>query len=195
MKKTLFLLCVAAVSVFSSCDVARQAQGAYNMVNCKYEYNSIDNFSIAGMNLSNGISLLQAPQILSLLSGNVTSLPVGFNLNLDVTNPNKTEALLNGLDYILTIDDIDFTRGSVERQLSIAPGATDVLPLAMAFDVATLLKGESRDAVTGVIKNIVGLGGSQPSKVTLQIRPSFMVAGYKVTSPVYIPVGFEFGGK
>lgn len=178
----------------SSCDVARQAQGAYNMVNCKYEYRSLGNLAVAGVNVSNGISLLDAPKIVNALTGDMSSVPLGFTVNLGVTNPNASEAILNGLDYILSIDGIDFTSGVVENQLSIPAGGTGTLPLAMNFDVASMLKDDSRNAVSNILKNFVGLG-SEASNVTLNIRPSFNVAGYKVTSPVYIPVSFRFGGK
>lgn len=185
---------VAALVAVTSCDVARQAQGAYNMVNCKYEYSSLGNLSVAGINVSKGISLLDAPKIINVLSGNVSSVPLGFTVNLDVDNPNASEALLNGMDYILSIDGIQFTTGSLDSQLSIPAGGKGKLPLAMGFDIATMLKGETHDAVANVVKNFVGLGSEQ-TNVSLQIRPSFMVAGYKVTSPVYIPIPFSFGGK
>ncbi len=194
MKAIKLFICVFAAISITSCDVAKQAQGAYNMVNCKYDYQSMGNFSVAGINVSKGITLLDAPKVVSLLTGNLASVPVGMTVNLGVNNPNQTEAMLNGMDYILSIDGIDFTSGALEQQLSVPAGATGTLPLAMNFDIATLLKGETRDAVASVVKNLVGIG-SDASKVTLNIRPSFMVAGYKVTSPVYIPVNFSFGGK
>jgi LEA14-like dessication related protein len=194
MKKLFKLIfAVIALAMVTSCDLARQAQGAYNMVNCKYDFQSLTNLSVAGINPSN-MSLMDAPKIIGLLSGSATSIPVACTVNLGVQNPNSTEASFNGLEYVLAIDGIDFTAGSVSQQLSVMPGQTGTLPLTMAFDVATLLKGESREAVAGIVKNLIGMGGD-PSKVTLNIRPSFDVSGYKVTSPVMIPVSFSFGGK
>ncbi len=196
------VLAVTAATTFTtSCDILKQAQGTYNMVNCNYDFRSMTGISVAGINVSQGLSLMDAPRILNLLSGNTASIPVACTVNLDVNNPNATDAILNGMDYVLAIDGIDFTSGSVSQQLAVAPGATGSLPLAMAFDVATLLKGESRDAVMGVVRNLVGMSGlaavgsSEPSKVTLNIRPSFNVAGHKVSSPVFIPVSFSFGGR
>lgn len=189
-----FSLVIAVLTAITSCDVARQAQGAYNMVNCKYSYQSMSNLSVAGINPAN-MSLADAPRILSLLTGDITSIPVGFTVNLGVQNPNATEALLNGLEYVLAIDGIDFTAGSLDRQLSVPAGGTGTLPLAMAFDMATLLKGDTQNAALNAVKNLIGMGNGTASNVTLNIRPSFDVAGYKVTSPVYIPVSFSFGGK
>lgn len=189
----LFYISLLAAAMVS-CDVARQAQGAYNMVNCKYEYKSLSDLSIAGINVSKGLSLLDAPKIIGLLSGGTSSVPLGFTVNLAVENPNQSEAMLNGMDYILSIDGVQFTTGSLERQLSIPAGGTGTLPLALGFDIAAMLKGETHDAVANIVKNFIGIG-SDPTKVALQIHPSFMVGGYKVVSPVYVPIGFSFGGK
>ncbi len=195
------LLTISVMSATTSCDVLKQVASTYNMVNCKYDFRSLTGVSVAGINVSQGLSLLDAPKIMNLLSGNTASIPIGCTVNLAVQNPNATEAVLGGMDYVLAIDGVDFTTGSVSQQLSIAPGGEGTLPLAMTFDVATLLKGESRDAVMGVVRNLAGLSGldavksDRPSKVTLNIRPSFNVAGRRVTSPVFIPVNFSFGGK
>jgi LEA14-like dessication related protein len=141
------------------------------------------------------MTLLDAHKILGLLTGSATSIPVGFTLNLDVKNPNATEAMLNGMEYVLAIDGIDFTTGALQQQLSVPAGTTGTLPLTMAFDVASLLKGETQNAVVNAIKNLIGMGSGEPSNVSLNIRPSFDVAGYQVVSPVFIPISFNFGGK
>lgn len=224
----LVLLAALTVVGLTTCDVLKQAQGTYNMVNCKYDFRSLTGVTIAGIDLSKGVSAADAPKILALVSslggGNSSStgilgalgsilgggssasnaapgsIPIGCVVNLNVQNPNTTEALLNGMEYTLAIDGVNFTSGSVAQQLNVAPGATGVLPLAMSFDAATLLKGESRNAVIGVIRNIAGLGvgsltNDTASKVALDIRPSFNIAGATVKSPIAIPVNFSFGGK
>ena len=178
-----------------SCDVAQQVGNAYNMVNCKYSYNSVSNLSLDGINLSNGVSLTSVAKITSLLSGTGTSsIPLRFTLNLDVNNPNQTLAAMNGLQYILSVDGVEFTTGSLSQALNIPAGSTQQLPLSIGFDLATLLTGDSRDAAVNIAKNFIG-AGDRESKVTLQIRPTFLVNNYPVTSPVYIPVSFSFGGK
>jgi hypothetical protein len=191
----------AAMASVTSCDVVRQITGTYNMVNCKYEYRSLEGVAVAGIDLSQGLSLMDAPRILGLLAaGGGQSLPVALTVNLDVRNPGATEALMNGMEWSLSIDGVHFTSGALARRLAVAPGGSGVLPLAMTFDVAGLLRGESRNAVVGVVRNLAGLGGlgggaSEPSRVTLSLRPSFDVGGRAVASPVAIPVNFSFGGR
>lgn len=191
--KHLFAGVLALVS-FASCDVAQQVGSAYNMVNCNYSYNSISNLSLAGMDFSKGINLVNGAQAAAALSGNTSSLPLQFTLNLNVNNPNTTAAALNGMHYILSIDNVEFTTGSLSQSLNIGAGQTQVLPLTIGVDLAKLMSGDSKDAVTNIAKNFLGIGGRK-SNVSLQLRPTFMVGNYPVTSPVYIPLSFSFGGN
>jgi LEA14-like dessication related protein len=194
MKVKLVVLAVTMFSVLSGCNVAKDLGGAYNMVQCKYDFNSVSNFRLAGMDLSKGISAVNILQLTSLLTGNMSSIPVNFTLNLDVSNQNQSAALLHGLQYILSIDNIEFTTCMLNQSMNIPGGSKQVLPVALGFDIATLLKGESKDTVVNIIKNITGAGNKQ-SNINLQIKPTFMIGGYPVVSPVYIPVNFALGGK
>lgn len=193
--KTRLLAILLTTVLFLGCDVAKQqASGMYNLVKCDYSYNSISNLSISGINASNGLSLLNIPKVTSMLTGNASSIPLDFTLNLNVKNPNQGNAFLNGMDYIISIDDVQFTTGSVNQALNIAGGQTQILPLNIGVDLATLMKGESKSAVTEIVKNFLGIGSKQ-SKVSVQLRPTFKVGESKITSPIAIPVSFSFGGK
>ena len=183
------------VFLLTSCDIAKQqVSGIYNMVNCKYSYNSISNLSVAGINTSNGLSLTSIAKVTALLSGQAQSIPMDFTLNLDVKNPNSSAALMSGMDYIISIDDIQFTTGRVNQSLNIAAGQTQKLPITIGLDLATLMKSNSQSSIMEIAKNFMGIG-SQKSNVSVQLRPTFNVGQSKVTSPVYIPVNFSFGGK
>ena len=193
MKKWIFVALVCAFSA-SSCDVVRQVGSSFNMVNCKYEFHSITGMSLAGINVSEGLSLTNIARATSLLAGNASSIPLNMTINLDVTNPNASAALLSGMQYILSIDGIEFTTGSLAKQFNVPAGATNVLPLAIGFDIATLMAGDTRDAVSSAVMNLIGIG-DRKSSVSLRIRPSFLVNNLTVTSPVFIPVEFSFGGR
>lgn len=192
-KKILTLLLVA--TTFIGCDTIQQGlSSTYNLINCEYNYKSVTNLSVSGMNLSNGLSLTSIPKITSILNGSASSIPLNFTLNLDIKNPNESAAMLNGLQYIISIDDIQFTTGAVNQTLNIASGQTQTLPLAIGVDLATLMKNNSKEAVTEIAKNFLGIG-SKKSNVTLQLKPTFKIGNTPITSPVYIPVSFSFGGK
>lgn len=102
--------------------------------------------------------------------------------------------MFNGLQYIISIDDIQFTTGVVNQALNIASGQTQTLPLSIGVDLASLMKNNSKDAVVNIAKNLIGIG-SKKSNVNVQLKPTFMIGSVPVTSPVYIPVNFSFGGN
>ena len=163
------------------------------MTQCKYAYSSLSNLTLSNVNLSNPNVLTLLPAVTAILSGNASSIPMGFTVNLDVTNPNKSEAILNGLEYVLKIDGVQFSTGSMSKSLNIAAGGTQSMPLSLSFDIASLLKSDSKNAVQNVVKNFVGLG-SDKSQVSLSIKPTIKVAGRNVT-PSSIPIEFSFGGS
>jgi LEA14-like dessication related protein len=195
MKIKHLILVFTVFFTFAGCDVAKQIGGAYNLTQCKFNYNSITNLFLSGTDLSKGLTAANILQLTSLLTGNVpSSLPLDFTLNLNVSNPNQSAASLSGLQYVLTIDDVQFTTGSIDQAFNVSAGETQVLPLRIGLDLVSLLKGESKDAILTVIKNFVGIG-SRKSNVSFQLKPTFDIGGYPLTSPSYIPVSFSFGGK
>ncbi|MDR1504311.1 MAG: hypothetical protein LBT43_17825 [Prevotella sp.] len=194
MKKRILAL-LLVVTTLVGCDSVQQGlRSTYNLINCEYSYKSITGLTISGMNLSNGLSVTSIPKVTSILSGTATSIPLNFTLNVNVKNPNESAALLHGLQYIVSVDDIEFTTGSINQTLNIASGQTQTLPLTIGVDLATLMKNNSKDAVTEIAKNFLGIG-SKKSNVSLQLKPTFMIGNTPVASPMYIPVNFSFGGN
>jgi hypothetical protein len=56
------------------------------------------------------------------------------------------------------------------------------------------MKNNSKNAVVDIAKNFIGIG-TKKSNVSVQLKPTFMIGSVPVTSPVYIPVNFSFGGN
>ena len=193
MKRFRFAAFCAALLAFTACDVVKQAEGLYNMTQCEYEYDSVTDLSLAGVNLSGELTPLQIARLLGVLGGGASELPMGFDLNLGISNPNSSAAPIGAMDYILEIDGIRFTSGSVSEGIRVDAQDSGVFPIRMDFDIAGLLTGDSSAAALNAVKNFVGIG-TEPSQVTLQIKPSVNIGGYTIPVPVYIPVSFSFGG-
>ena len=184
-------LVLSVLVAFSGCSILKEA---YNVTQCKYEYNSVSNLRLSGIDLSNGVNLLTGvPALLAILTGNAASIPLDFTVNLDVTNPNQSAALFSALQYVLKIDDVQFAAGSMPQTLNVAAGGKQVLPMRFSIDLASLMKSNSKTAVQNIAKNFIGIG-SEKSKVSLDIKPSFTSAGRSIPSPAYIPISFSFGG-
>ena len=195
MKKIFYSILFSVMLMLSGCNALQSGlSNAYNLVNCDYKYRSISNPVISDINVSNGLTPLMIPKVLSILSGNASSIPFTFTLNMDVNNPNSGAAAFQSLLYIITIDDVRFTTGNFNQPFHVGAGETKVLPVDIGVDIAELMKNNSRSAIENIVKNFLGLSDTA-SKVTVQLKPSFKVGEQTFTSPVYIPVNFTFGGK
>lgn len=186
---TIFLLC--------GCDVFNQIGGAYNLSQCKYDYKSIDNIEIAGVNLGKGksLSIANLATLSTILAGNnLQTIPFTMMLNLDVKNPNEVAAFLNGLDYMIELDDMEFANGKLDVPLRIEPGKSAVLPLAIGIDLKSIMNRYSKDKVTPEVSKFIGISPGQ-TKVTVKLWPKVLIGNTPIKSPTYIPVTFLFGGK
>lgn len=195
MKKIITGVLFSVMLALSGCTSLQSSlSNAYNLANCDYKYNSISDLTISDINVSNGLSALMIPKVVSILSGNASSIPLDFTLNLNVKNPNSGTAAFQALSYIISIDDMQFTTGNFQQPFSVGAGETKQLPMTIGVDVAQLMKNNSKDAVVNIVKNFLGIGDTT-SKVSVQLKPSFKVGEQTFSSPVYIPVNFNFGGK
>ncbi|WP_165020178.1 MULTISPECIES: hypothetical protein [unclassified Dysgonomonas] len=193
MKKRILGFLMIATVLIGCNSVQKELTSAYNITKCEYSYKSISGIKVSGMNLSNGVSITQIPKITSILSGNASSIPLDFTLNLNIKNPNESAAILHGLQYVISIDDIEFTKGAVNETLNIAAGESQSLPLNIGVDLATLARTNSQETIVEIAKNFVGIG-SQKSNVSVKLKPTFMIGNTPITSPTYFPVNFSFGG-
>lgn len=194
MKKKITLCMLSVILVLTGCTAMKTIAAIYNLTNCIFKFKSLTNLTVSGMNLSNGISAIDLPKVLSLLNGGTSSIPMNFTVNFDVNNPNQGTAAFEAIDYILSIDDMQFTTGSFNQAFSIGAGETKQLPMTIGLDLAQLLKGDTKNSVTNIIKNFIGIGTTE-SKVNVQLKPSFKVGEQTFKSPAYIPINFSFGGK
>ena len=195
MKKFTTSVLFSVMLMLSGCTALQTGlSNAYNLANCDYKYNSVSDITISEINVSKGLSPLMIPKVLLLFSNKASSIPMNFTLNLDVNNPNSSTAAFQALSYIVSIDDIQFTTGNFKQPFSVGAGETKKLPMTIGFDIAELMNKNSGPAIENIAKNILGLSNTS-SKVTVQLKPSFKVGDQTFTSPVYIPLTFNIGGK
>ncbi|MDR0844261.1 MAG: hypothetical protein LBN71_03495, partial [Tannerella sp.] len=85
MKKIITLTGLAML--LFSCNVAEQLAGTYTMTQCKYDYKSITELTLAGINMQNvksitSLNLVNTTNLLAAFSSTKGSLPLNFTLNL-----------------------------------------------------------------------------------------------------------------
>ena len=195
MKKTIIIL--STIFLMYGCNVFEQIGGAYNLSQCKYDYNSIDNIEVAGNKLGKGksISIANLASLTTILAGgNMQTIPFSMTLNLDVMNPNQSAAFLNGLDYLIELNDMEFSTGKLNVPLRIEAGNTSVLPLTIGVDLKSLMNRYSQEKVTSEMSRFLGISPGQ-TKISVKLWPTLLVGDMPIKSPAYIPVTFLYGGN
>jgi hypothetical protein len=187
MKKFIVLL-LGLVLMSGSCE---EIKGTFNMTKCKYDYNSISNMTLVGVNPKN-MNILDGVILAAAFASSETPLPLVFVLNLDVTNSNKETASLSGGSYVLFIDGIEMFEG-VLLPFKVNAGATAIMPIEMAFDLRQALSGNSLESIKKLAFNFAGIGDGS-SNVKVLLSPMFIIAGIELPSPT-IPIEFTVGGK
>ena len=196
MKKSITIL--STLLLMYSCDVVQQIGGAYNLSQCKYDYNSIDNVQIAGINLgkAKSVSVLQIASLSTILAGGtMQNIPFSMVLNLDVTNPNENAAaFLNGMDYMIELNDMEFSSGNLDVPVRIEAGGSQVVPLSIGVDLMNLMNRYSKDKVSSEMSRFLGISPGQ-TKVTVKLWPKVLIGNTPIKSPAHIPVTFLVGKK
>ena len=191
MKQILYLFLITVLLAFTGCTGVEET---YNLKNCDYDFHSITNLTISDIDMSKGLSPLMVPVVLSILTGNATSIPMHFIVNIDVKNPNTGAASFEAMEYIIYIDNIRITDGLITEPFYIEAGNSKVLPVDIDVDIMDLVKDNTRPATENAIKNFLGIGDT-PSNVTVQLKPSFKVGKQTFTSPVFVAVNFTYDGN
>jgi hypothetical protein len=190
------LALLTLIVVVSSCDVVNNLSSMYNFTKCDFRLSTVDNIRLAGVNVQNvtnfsNLSIMDVARITSAYASN--QIPLSFNLNVEVKNPNKEKAVMNGMEWIVLIDNIEMTRGQVSNRIEVMPNnQTAIMPLTLSFDLKKVLTGKSADAVANFGMNLAG-SGNRPSRITLKAKPSVVVGGVTFPYPDYITIQNDFG--
>ncbi len=181
----------------TSCSVLQQTSEIATFTKCEFRIESARNMRLAGVNIQDkhsmsDLSIMEMTKIAGVLAGG--TLPLTFDLNVQVKNPNPGLAAMNKLDWILIIDDIEMTRGILNQRIEIPANTITSFPVAMSLDLMKSLNGKSGDALINFALNLAGTG-SHPTRIKLKAKPTIMVGTTPIEYPGYITIRQEFGAQ
>lgn len=186
LKRTLIILFVTAG--LASCDVLTQVAQMANFANCTFDFNSVNHIEMLGINLSKGMSRenLNISQGLALVNAiSNRSLPVTFNVNIDVSNPNSIAASMAKMDYILTLNGKQVVSTTMNNSVNVPAKSNSVVTIPVTTDLFQLFSGESADAIVNLAFKLAG-ASSNPVNVGLQVKPYITVGNQQLAYPNYI---------
>ncbi len=183
---TLALLLVAGI--LTGC---ASLSGLTNFAKCNFDFNSVTDVSLCGINVNSKKSVKDFNVTDALKLANAfssKSFPLALNVNVDVKNPNTATARLDGFDYILWIDDVKMTSGSMTKQVSVGANEKIVMPVNFTIDLLNILKSESRDKLISFGSGLA-TNNADASRVKLSIKPYLTIGGSVMKFPSYITIG------
>jgi hypothetical protein len=186
LKKTLIILFVTMG--LASCEVLNQVAQMANFANCTFNFNSVNQIQMLGINLSKGMTKesLNITQGLALINAiSSRSLPVTFNVNLDVRNPNSIAASMAKMDYILTLNGKQVISTTMNNSVSVPANSSNTITIPVTTDLFQLFTGESADAVVNLAFKLAG-ASSDPVNVGLKVKPYISINGQQLAYPDYI---------
>jgi hypothetical protein len=178
MKKLLFFS-ILLLLVNSGCSVY---ETMVNISRLKFKLGNVDNFQVAGVNISNKTRIEEINPIdLLRLSSTFASgkLPVSFTLNVEAKNPNdgtggypKTDATLKSFPWRLEIDGIETIAGNIGSPVTV-PGTGELtyVPLTLNLDLLEFFNSQGYESLINMVFAIGGSEGTS-ARLTLMATPT-----------------------
>lgn len=198
MKRIIRIIAIVMLTAsFTACDelaqIANQAAQALNLKNCNFDVSGVDNINMLGMNLSKGMdkSNLNATQLLKVTNSLLNKkLPVTFDVNLNVDNPNSIAATLGKMDYIISLNNKEVISSTMSNGFSIPANSTGKVSIPISTDLFQLFSGETADAILNLAFKLAG-AKSDPVNLGVKVKPYIKVNNQSLAYPDFITINKE----
>lgn len=188
MRKSFISILLFALFI-SSCSVIKQIS---NISRLKFRLNSVSDFTINGINISNKSSLrdfnvFDSAQLLNSIAKG--SLPVSFNLNIEAKNPNdgggypRQDLDIVDFKWRLIIDDVETLSGNIARPISVpGTGETTIFPITVQLDLYKFFRERGFE---NIVNLALAIGGRNQnlSRIVLKATPTIQTPFGKITYP------------
>lgn len=199
MKKRLVFILLALPLLFSKCSVNQQISQAKALGECRYTLASADSIYLAGVDIREfrkmeDLNLARFPRLAAgLLTRNI---PLDARVNLDITNPTGKLAGINQLEYKVLLTGQELFNGLLNQRIEVQPGGKTRVPIRLNTNAYQLITdAKTREAFTQLVQNMSGAANTQPSKLTIRIKPTLSLGNKSINYPGYITIDQEVTNK
>lgn len=185
--------------LFSQCGINRQVQQAKGLSKSRYAVRSADSITIAGYAIQAFRDIRQLDDVNPLKYPAVAAgllrkdIPFKANINLEIVNPTSDTAAINRFEYRLLVAGNELATGTVERRVVVPPGGGKSLVAipVNANAYGLIANSGTRKAFIDLIGHLAGSKQTEPSRITLKIRPTLMLGNKSVQYPGFIDIDKE----
>ncbi|MBQ5957590.1 MAG: LEA type 2 family protein [Bacteroidales bacterium] len=195
MKRIIRIIAIVILMAsFTACEqlaqIASQAAQVINLKNCEFDVSGINNINMLGVNLSRNMTLgdLNAAQVINVTNSLMNrKLPVTFNVNIDVDNPNGIAASLGKMDYIIALNNKQIISSTFTQGFSIPANSKGKISIPISTDLFQLFSGETKDAVLNLAFKLAG-AKSDPVNLGVKVKPYIKVNNQSLAYPDFITI-------
>lgn len=190
LKPIAVLLALLVLFTMPSCELLEQSAQVQRLRLCTFDVSHVDQVKLAGIHLRDGMDYgdLNAAQIMTLTGALMSrNLPLDFNLNVKVDNPNDKTAAMSRMDYTIFVDGLQLVSGVLNQRYEIAPGQSVVVPMRLQLELFQALSGETGDALVNLAFKLTG-DDSRDSELLFRVKPYIRVSGRELAYPGYLDV-------
>lgn len=189
MKKIKYLIVIVLVALgLSSCVILQQMAQMANFANCDFKFASVSDVQMLGIKINKDMtrSDLTIGQVLMLTNSLLNkTLPVSFNVNLDVTNPNNSPASMVKMDYIVSLNERQVISTTSNNGINVPANGNDIVSIPISVDLFQVFTGETADAIANLAFKLAG-ASSNPVNVEVKVKPYITVNGQQLAYPDYL---------
>lgn len=166
-----------------------------SLAKCEFRVKDVTDIYLAGVPIEGieefaDLTYLEALQMVAAATAG--ELPLTLTLNVEIKNPNDRMAALNRTEWILYVDDIRMTDGVYDDRIEIPPhNGIAVMSVPVSANLVNILQGESGEALINLALNVAD-AGSEPSNITLSVKPDIRVGNRLISYPGYFDIKTEF---
>ena len=186
----ILLLALTVTACNELAQIANQAAQTINLKNCTFNVNGINKIKMLGIDLSKGMdkSNLNAMQLLNVTNSLMNKkLPVTFNVNLDVNNPNSIAASLGKMDYIISLNNKEIISSTYNDGFSIPANSKGTISIPISTDLFQLFSSETADAVLNIAFKLAG-AKSNPVNLGVKVKPYIKINNQSLAYPDFITI-------
>ena len=195
MKRIIRIIAIVILMAsFTACEqlaqIASQAAQVINLTKCEFDVSGISNINMLGVNLSRNMTLgdLNAAQVINVTNSLMNrKLPVTFNVNIDVDNPNGIAASLGKMDYIIALNNKQIISSTFTQGFSIPANSKGKISIPISTDLFQLFSGETKDAVLNLAFKLAG-AKSDPVNLGVKVKPYIKVNNQSLAYPDFITI-------
>lgn len=165
--------------------------GLKNVADCEFKFRSVSDVKIGSVDLSDKQTYknLKVSDVAQLMLGYASKkLMLDMNVNMKVHNPNDQVAQLDGMDYILFIDEQKMLEGVTKDQLKIEAKSDGVYSLPVTLNLYDVVQDKKLQPMAEFALGLA-TDNADASRVKVSIKPFFTFGQDTVRFPSYITIG------